>query len=64
MHPLETATPERQRHNPDFTESKASFVVYEIKKTVKRECRSEEVFFTQLKYLHDPVQAFLLLLLK
>ena len=35
MHPLETATPERQGQNTDFTESKASFVVYEMKKRLR-----------------------------
>ena len=35
LHPLETATPKRQRQNTDFTESKASFLVYEMKKRLR-----------------------------
>ena len=34
-HPLVTTAPKRQRQKTDFPESKASFVVYEVKKWLK-----------------------------
>ena len=41
-HPLKTTTRKGQQQNTDFLESKASFVIQEVKKTlVKMECRSE-----------------------
>jgi len=36
LHPLETATPKRQRQNTDIPESKTSFVVYKVNKRLKR----------------------------
>lgn len=45
----ETSTPEKKIQNTDIPESKASFVAYRVKNDL-RECWSQYVFFTKLKY--------------